>query len=674
MTPLEHESTFERHFEDFPDFLKKILAWRPDYLVPVAKKACKLLKTLPDINAFQKNPDLIKYRNYFKLTNAEIHNKRISILDDATQYMSTLQEYRRYFESLGAIVRTFSFDGHEAVVEGVRWKEDPLAEISKSLSEPAYQEYILQQSYHLLTSGNHFDLDHLVFAVPMAEAQLDHFLEIIRRHGLLLFTDDHRVQTQARRFSLNDARFFGDVPFLSHPSVAFGPLRKIKFDFDAASKTLFFSPLVFPTWHFSRCDVGAGLFRDVPFTIPFAVPRTIDKKNEGALLRVYTNLYFVCAVSFAKAFAQHVLKPNGWADDVRLRHNDLDALLGFAATQKLIPQIMTFVSNDDRYDFAGDRWKEESLDHRKGKYSDFGQVIDDLKRGYEQKLEKKRSRIGVHYYFTYDHLFQRFRNQTALSEGLDYYCDFGIVVPETIIDRNNGRVVRACRAGEPKFDYDWLRNQVLIPLAIDLFVSKDSRAKGIDATLLNKVLANFIFDYPGEVYPQLHCLVGEPYLYGTFIRVYHPQRACRKPSLYESSRISDFYSWNDSKKAFFLKQPRKLANAARQVFDQHQEVPYSEIVTYFRFLARVYSIFKRSKRLKRHVDALNMFSICGEENHFLAHVLFNVTRALEDIGLTFAENKVETRKCLREARGQAEAAADKLDFCAFAEEAMKIVN
>jgi len=350
MNPLEHENTFDRHFEDFPEFLTKILAWQPDYLVPVAKKACKLLKTLPDTDAFKRNPDLIKYRNYFKLTNPEIHNKRIAILDDATQYTSTLQEYRRYFENLGAVVRTFSFVGHEEVVEGTRWKEDPWAEIAKSLSEPAYQEYILQQSYHLLNSGNHFDLDHLVFSIPMTETSLDRFLQIIRRHGLLLSIEDHRVKTSARRFSLNDPRFLGNVPFLSHPSVTFGPLRKIKFDFDTQSETLFFSPLVFPTWQFNRCDVGAALFHDVPFELPFTVPRTIDKKNEGALLRVYTNLYFTCAVSFAKAFAQHILKPNGLAEKINLRHNDLDALLGFAGTQKLVSQIAKFVSNDEIYD------------------------------------------------------------------------------------------------------------------------------------------------------------------------------------------------------------------------------------------------------------------------------------------------------------------------------------
>jgi adenine/guanine phosphoribosyltransferase-like PRPP-binding protein len=107
-----HTNTFNEYFEGFSEFLKKILGWNPDYVVPVAKKACKLLKTLPDTDAFRQNPDLIKYRNYFKFTNSDIRGKRIAVVDDATQYTSTLQEYRRYFENLGATVRTFSFVGH----------------------------------------------------------------------------------------------------------------------------------------------------------------------------------------------------------------------------------------------------------------------------------------------------------------------------------------------------------------------------------------------------------------------------------------------------------------------------------------------------------------------------------------------------------------------------------
>lgn len=96
-------NTFQKHFiRDFPAFTRKILSWNPDYLVPVAKKACKLLKTMPLLVPLRRNPDLVKYRSFFELTNAPVKGKRIAVVDDATQYTSTLLDYRRYFESRGA--------------------------------------------------------------------------------------------------------------------------------------------------------------------------------------------------------------------------------------------------------------------------------------------------------------------------------------------------------------------------------------------------------------------------------------------------------------------------------------------------------------------------------------------------------------------------------------------
>jgi hypothetical protein len=197
-------NTFQKHFTGgFPAFIQKVLAWNPDYLVPVAKKACKLLKTTPRLVPLHRNPELVKYRTFFELTNAPVKGKRIAVVDDATQYTSTLLDYRRYFESRGASVATFCFVGHDELRQGLRWKDDTQAEVTKWLSEPAYQEYILQQSYHLLTSGAHFDLDHLIFEMPLRGTDFDRFLSELRSRGYLLFVEDYFLRTPTRRFSLD---------------------------------------------------------------------------------------------------------------------------------------------------------------------------------------------------------------------------------------------------------------------------------------------------------------------------------------------------------------------------------------------------------------------------------------------------------------------------------------
>lgn len=649
-------NTFEKHFRDFPAFIERILSWNPDFLVPVAKKGCKLLKTV-DIPQLRRNPDLIKYRSFFELSDVSVKNKKIAIVDDATQYATSLQEYRRFFENRGAIVRTFSFVGHEDLVQGTRWKEDLLAEISKPLPQPVYQEYILQQSYHLLDSGNHFDLDHLIFELKLPSKKLDWFLSLIKTKGELLFTEDYFLKTRTKRFSLNQPSFFQSIPFLQSDAISLGAIRKIKFTYEQERETLCFSPLVFPTWDYRRADVGASLFRNVPFSLPYKLPDFLDTRNKSALLRVYYNIYFTGVVSFAKAFIQEVLPDGQFTGDVKIKRNDIDAVIGADAAKDFVASITEFISSSNNVNFNG--YKTTRKKTRQGYYNNFADVLDDLKRSYERQISKRKSRVGIHSYLPYDTLFRRFGDHTRLSEDLDYYCDFGVIVPETLF--RGGKILRGCRTGEPDPDYNWKRTQVLIPMAIDQFRAElRIKENEIEPTVLNKLLANFVFDYPSEVYHELHCLIGEPYTFGTLVGAYHRHRAPNKPNLYKADRISPYYEWDDKKNKFRVKERGRMVKEINTLFDDRQEVPYSEIVTYFKFLSRVYHMFRGVK--ERPVDILNMLSICRDENCLYCHILYNIRTSLEDFGAYLDTTSRDAIKNLIKAKTNAKSASDKVHF------------
>ena len=68
-------NTFEKHFLDFPAFVEMVMSWEPDFLVPVAKKGCKLIKTVENLPQLCSNPELIKYRSFFELTNPPVQGK-----------------------------------------------------------------------------------------------------------------------------------------------------------------------------------------------------------------------------------------------------------------------------------------------------------------------------------------------------------------------------------------------------------------------------------------------------------------------------------------------------------------------------------------------------------------------------------------------------------------------
>jgi hypothetical protein len=616
-------NTFERNFGRFPTFVNKVLGWRPDFIVPVAKKGCKLLKSYEGLSKAER--DLIKYKLFFELSNQTIQDKRIAVVDDATQYTSTLLEYRRFFENLGGVVRTFSYVGHDRLFEGKRWQYDEQAEVEIFLPDAVYQEYILQQSYYLLDSGNNFDLDHLIFEFHLPTESLGEFLSCLREAGELLSVESYFLKQPIERFNLNNPTFFRSVPGLSDPSIAMGPLRKIKFNYDANAGKLRFSPLVFPTWHFGGTEFGNKLFRDVAFRLPFETPRLVDQKNKGALLRVYNNIYFAYAVSLAKAFVQFMRPRFDISNDLQIRRNDLDAVLGRDTAGQFLASATSYICNSSSEDFSPGG---TPVRRRKTKvlYRHFGDVLDSLKAGYLKKVKEKKTRLGVHFFLPYGQLFNGFKDRCTLLSDLDYYCDFGVVVPETLLRGN--RFERAIRSGEPKSEYSWERTQVLIPLAIEQcsLGSQSTPKNTADPMALNKILSNFVFDYPSEVHHELHCLLGKPHTFGTLVHAYHHHRASSKPSLYSSDRISPFYRWDQRQKRFTMRGRQAMLGQLRRVFDERQEVPYSEIVSYFKLLSRIYGVFRK-------VDVLNMLSICREENYFYSHVVHNLRSWLESYGL-----------------------------------------
>ncbi len=564
-------NTFQKHFgRDFPAFTQKVLSWNPDYLVPVAKKACKLLKTVPRLVPLQRNPELVKYRSFFELTNTPVKGKRIAVIDDATQYTSTLLDYRRYFESRGATVATFCFVGHDELRQGLRWKEDTQAEVTKWLSEPAYQEYILQQSYHLLTSGAHFDLDHLILEVPLRPSDFESFLSELRPRGYLLFVEDYFLRTPTKRFSLDSVSFFDSIPYLNHKSISIGPVRKIKFAYDPVEEKLSFSPLVFPSWRYSDMKYTGPLFESVPFALPYARAEHLEQRDTSALLRTYTNIQLTAAVSLAKAFVDEVWREFGNQRAITMRRNDLDALIGVSAANEFMNSTTQFLEGAFAYDFSNRT--QVRTRKAKPKYSTFAAVIDELKRGYQHQLAQHRSRVGLHYFITYEDLFMSYRDTVELSEHLDYYCDFGILVPGNVI--RHGCITRGCRTGEPDGDYNWKRTQILIHLAIDQLRGALTKSASVEPTAVNKLLANFVFDYPSETHHELHCLFGEPYHFGTLVRVHHRHRAPSNPSIYEWDRIAPrFYKWDEVRRKFIAKRPRSLAKEARALFDDEEQVP-----------------------------------------------------------------------------------------------------
>lgn len=103
---LMSKNTFARYIQKMPSFLEEILSVSPDYIVPVEKKGCKLLRS--SRLAQKEIKEKVRYLQYFQNNEMDLTGVRIAVIDDATKYTSMLFKYREFLESKGAIVNTYT--------------------------------------------------------------------------------------------------------------------------------------------------------------------------------------------------------------------------------------------------------------------------------------------------------------------------------------------------------------------------------------------------------------------------------------------------------------------------------------------------------------------------------------------------------------------------------------
>lgn len=623
-----------------------------------------------ELEFIREHKEIIKYRKYFELNDKHLYKKKIAVLDDATQYTSTLKDYRNYFEKeKGGNVRTFSFIGHEDLLEGKRWKEDELAEIEIYLPEPSYQEYILQQAYFLAYSGKHFDLDHIVFELPLKEDDFSRIFKSIKRFADVISYEE-LVGGNIIKFSASKFCSMKSVDYLNDPFISPGWIQKVKLAYFKKHKKLLMSPMIFPTWDFSQSHLNGNSFSAVPFLLPFDLPNQLNKKDKTIMHRAYHNIYYISAISLLKLFLDKISSQMSInLDYLKAQEEDLGAIMDLSRAKTILKDALKYL----RSPYSSRQLLTEQLndiypsENQRFPFKYFKEVVDYLKKKYKEKTLKKKTFVGVHYYISYDELFKKFENKELLSESIDYWCDLGVIVGGTFIKK--GLITRGIRTGEPT-DLDWQRTQVLIPIAIQQFCKEKGRKQNkIEPTILDKILSNFIYDYPCQGYGGLHSFIGEPYTYGTLISVKHVLRAPFPRNLY-SRNISIYYLWDKKTKMFQSLKPKQLAKKIGKLFHEKDQAPYSEIVAYFRLLARIYVHFK-------NVEVLNMLSICREYNCFFAHVHYNVQVAYSDLcdHIEGYDEKVKYEKSsLKNAYENAKSAIQKLKMVEKIENTLNIIE
>lgn len=639
-------NTFEKYSKKIPEFLKTILETKPDYIVPVERKGCKLLRSLNiDHNGFYSQ---IRYKLFFLSTKPDIRGKKIAIIDDASKYTSTLFDYRQYFESLGAIVDTYSFVGQILLETAGREQYDKKAVIFQYLNESTYQEYIIQQSLELSKDDHSFDIDHFVFRTSMSKDRYSKFFEKLNDIGEIDISNDVYTPSYITKICLYNLSFEVSLPFGVDEGIYSSPLLKIRFAYNENTENLAIVPMFLVSWNTKVSTDNSYLTRNVPFFLPYNI------SNDMNLESMYMNIIYTSNLFLLKCFLRYFSEYDEFNNCVLDEYN-LIAYVGNEQADLLKVSASDFLfSNLTGYGNSRTMPIQSIIPILDSpKLTSVMSLMKELRGKYERLLENGGSIFTTRFFMSYDEMFARYTGRANLMKWIDILCDRGVLVVRNIL--RDGIYYRACRSGEADFDHIERKASLLLPIAINECGKKKNNVYRIGATLLNKVLANLAYDYPEETY-DFHNFFTRPYLYGPFTYAKNRLNDEIAISLYDAERISKYCIYDENEKEFISIDLNSISNEIDSCFAQTDAVPFTEITSYINFLQAVSDEFGKA-------DALNELIICRDQDIYYRHVHFNIVTAFFNIQTAYRTNiPSKAEKYIRDAARVANEATKKLNY------------
>lgn len=516
----------ELYAKSFKQLIKEIEQCKPDYYVPVARKSCKLLKSLK----LPKDSSRVFYRKYFEF-NAEtldLKGKKIAVIDDSCHQRAALAEHRKFFEEKGAKVKTFSFAGLNLKASQGEFSYDTKAKVRHIFSLPAYNEYLIQQDEFLQIQGTPLDIDHLVlrFELSINNGEIDSFLTKLRNYGYVYRIDQDRLPPSLMKFAL-DQPYFDEGKYLQIDSgLSIEGVRKIRFFVNKGLSKLYVIPMIFSALSSKFCCPDKCPLKNPIVCLHKLLMSSPKSKGIKEIICFYClslNLSAALAKCFFQVFSEESsLKFN--TDSLNIDSLDYERFFGYPMAKKIINIILDFIQS---------------------KQADYGKPLvpistsrvppgfivgtcsskliyllrSYLRRGYERKKGRLKSALGVHFSLSFSEILKKYNEipRWYLSQNLDFLCDHGILTPS--IDCKKGVWLRTYRTGEgDKANPSTMkvkRTQFIIPFAITTTVEQLKLIeKGVRPFLLTKLLANFVIDHDQDQHNGLHCLEEGPNNFG----------------------------------------------------------------------------------------------------------------------------------------------------------------
>lgn len=627
----------EKYKDSYVKFINMIKDENPDFIIPVARKSCKLFGSLESL--LKEVEGRIFYRNYFNFMDVNLRGKKIVVVDDAVRRTSTLKEYRKFFVGEKGVpeknIMTYAFVGHRQLLDDPSLKCDKDAKIFRFLPPVPYNEYLMLQSDHFILKGVYQDIDHLILEAEITHidsAYIKELWDFLGRYG-------YRYQLApiqgVNRFGIHSPSFFSTDEVIGSLNLTAEHdfVEKIRFTFLEEEKKLLFVPMVFPKLFLSKgkiCDFATN--SDAPFRLP-CHNRGSHELDEFCFRSISLLLSTLLARKFLIVVEKNAPHLARLFKKAKIRKEDLTRYLGKDIGNSLVEGISEFLKAETTP--LDSSIKNEKSAENYDSFSSFSfsrenvpLMLQHLRDGYKESVERNNNNpVGVKKYTKPAGFLLGMGSGThplIFTEVVDELCDFGVFVPVTEQIEKEGCWRRVYRTGEdPHDECPWGSAQAIVPFAIQVL-----NPDGVERMHFEKTLANFICDFPRsteksmESYPEYHCLVSKPSYWGPQTFIFHPVMYGRTLSLYPPDNIQskEYEAWRGFAKFFdFDKEKKKFVSKESLKGVIEKFVDKRLLKDYFLFLLKLKDEFGS-------VDALNALALCRSKKRFYAQLWYNLNR------------------------------------------------
>lgn len=655
----------EKYLDLYTRFIEDIIDWNPDFIVPTARKSCKLFGSLPLL--FNKIKDRIYYREYFKFKEIDLAHKKIAIVDDAVQRTSTLMSYRKFFLEEKKVpqenIRTYAFIGHSQLLDNPSKKCDKKAIIWHFVPSSMYQEYLLHQSDHLLLKGAHQDIDHLVLETEIsniASTEVEKLWDFLKGRG-------YRYQLTyiegIKRFGVHCPSFFSINRLTRNLNLPIESdfVEKIRFVFLEKEHKLLCVPMVFPKLYIKNADACPI---NINVELPFELPCQIRGKHSSDKL-CYLSVCLLIDALLARKFLCELRQSSEQYrifEKIRVKRSDLVRYLGQDVGERVAEQIEHFLKQDfhilDEVIESDSSCFKVFLSSLPFSQENISAILHHLRKGYEEAVESNNDDpVDIKYTKPVEFLLTLGEgiHPLVFTEMLDELCDLGVIVPVSEYIEKERCWRRTYRTGEGNHDrWAWERSKYIVALAIQTL-----DPNGVPRMYLEKAMANFIYDYPTYLeepmknYLELHCFTTKPSYWGAQVFAIPPLSGITIPLSPKELRDETHYKkWQELATYFEFDEKTEKFSSRSPLKNVSRYIDPLPLQAYFRFIAHL-------KEETGKVDALNILSLCRNQEWFYCHLMYNIERWKKQFEL-FLRNAFD-KNYLNEAAKMAASAEQKIN-------------